>query len=630
MSRNLTTFFSVIAILTAFGLAEPLSAQTATLLQYRDTISDSGPGEQANHTISFTLPVAVSPGGYIDVIPPAGFEVLATSTFDVRNVELVVDGVPRVATTTASPGVDQVDITTGSPGLIRYTLAPDSGLSSGDAIELLIGNQTSNAFSFSETFSTSTGTTTVEADIEPIVNSDVLGRHDMRVEIYDGGLIASANPIIFLVEKVIMPGIDTTEEIPPFRFNGSPSSTVPGTTLNVEIGVETDEFADCRFDTVAGTDFFSMPNTFTNTGLVFHTSVVPVTPNSQQQFFVRCIDDEDNFNFDDYVISFFVNEIPTGESNTEGETDGDGTGTGDEGTGDGDGAGGTTGQSDGEEPQDGGDTGTGGSGGGGGGGSGGSSGSSAGGGFESQDAPFQSGDGRVIINGYAFPNSTVTVLVDGQIVDTTRADSGGDYSITIDEIARGVYTFGVYAAGPDDVDSSTFSTSFTVTGARTTVLSNINVAPSILVAPDPVNPGETLTVSGYALPNATIFIENGRNNSAITGQQQVLSDGNGRWSTTFDTTNFRTDTYRIRARAEQADGTETNFSEYTFYGVGQEADVPLNADLNRDGSVNLIDFSILLFWWNSDGGDSNPPADINRDARVNLTDFSILLFQWTG
>jgi hypothetical protein len=373
-----------------------------------------------------------------------------------------------------------------------------------------------------------------------------------------------------------------------------------------------------------------MPNTFTNTGLVFHTSVVPVTPNSQQQFFVRCIDDEDNFNFDDYVISFFVNEIPTGESNTEGETDGDGTGTGDEGTGDGDGAGGTTGQSDGEEPQDGGDTGTGGSGGGGGGGSGGSSGSSAGGGFESQDAPFQSGDGRVIINGYAFPNSTVTVLVDGQIVDTTRADSGGDYSITIDEIARGVYTFGVYAAGPDDVDSSTFSTSFTVTGARTTVLSNINVAPSILVAPDPVNPGETLTVSGYALPNATIFIENGRNNSAITGQQQVLSDGNGRWSTTFDTTNFRTDTYRIRARAEQADGTETNFSEYTFYGVGQEADVPLNADLNRDGSVNLIDFSILLFWWNSDGGDSNPPADINRDARVNLTDFSILLFQWTG
>jgi len=270
------------------------------------------------------------------------------------------------------------------------------------------------------------------------------------------------------------------------------------------------------------------------------------------------------------------------------------------------------------------------SGGGGGGGSGGSSGSTAGGGFENTDAPFQSGDGRVVINGYAFPNSTVTILVDGQIVDTTRADSSGDYAITVDEIARGAYTFGVYAAGQDGVRSSTFSTSFTVTGARTSALSNINVAPSILVAPDPVNPGETLVVSGYALPDATVFIENGRNNSTIISERQVLSDGNGRWSTTYDTSSFRTDTYRIRARAEQVDGPETNFSSYTFYGVGQNADLPLNADLNRDGSVNLIDFSILLFWWNGDGGDSDPPADINRDGGVNLTDFSILLFQWTG
>jgi hypothetical protein len=311
-------------------------------------------------------------------------------------------------------------------------------------------------------------------------------------------------------------------------------------------------------------------------------------------------------------------------------TDGDGTGTGDEGTGDGSGSGGTTGEADGEEPFEGDSEGTGGSGGGGGGGSGGSSGSSSGGGFEDDDAPFESGDGRVIINGFAFPNSEVTVLVDGQRVDTTNADGDGDYSITIDEIARGVYTFGVYASGPDDVDSSTFSTSFTVTGARTSVLSNINIAPSILVAPDPVDPGETLTVSGYALPNATVEIENGRNNAGISSEQTVTSDSNGRWSTTFDTNNFRVDTYRVRARATGAGGTQTNWSEYTFYGVGQEAESPLNADLNRDGDVNLIDFSILLFWWNTDGGNSNPPADINRDGNVSLTDFSILLFQWTG
>jgi hypothetical protein len=104
------------------------------------------------------------------------------------------------------------------------------------------------------------------------------------------------------------------------------------------------------------------------------------------------------------------------------------------------------------------------------------------------------------------------------------------------------------------------------------------------------------------------------------------------WSLQIDTNGFSNGTYKIRAKAKQLTGLllETNFSDYTFYGVGQAADVPLNPDLNRDGKVNLTDFSILLFWWGGNGGNSNPPADINRDGKVNLTDFSILLFNWTG
>jgi hypothetical protein len=349
-----------------------------------------------------------------------------------------------------------------------------------------------------------------------------------------------------------------------------------------------------------------------------------------QRFYVRCIDDEDNFNIDDYLIIFTVDEVPSGESNTGGTNDGDGSGTGDDGSGTGDGTGDDTGDGSGDEPADGASGGSSGSGGGGGGGRGEDDGDEAGGGFETTDAAYQSGDGRVIINGFAYPNSTVGILVDGNFFDTTRAENDGTYSITLDEIARGVYTFGVYAEGADDVRSSTFSTSFTVTGARTTSLSNINVSPSILVEPDPVDPGETLTVSGYSLPNANITIQNGRINTSNLLEYSATSDSGGRWSTTIDTTGFSTDTYQVRAKAEQDGGASTQFSEYTFYGVGQEADVPLNADLNRDGFVNLIDFSILLFWWNGDGGDSDPPADINRDGTVSLTDFSILLFNWTG
>lgn len=602
----------------------PSFARTLNILEYRDTISDSAPEAFANHAIEFVVNTNVSPGGVIEITPPDGFEIIATSTFDVRNIELVVNNTRRTSGAVVAPGVDGVEITTGSPGKIRYVLNPVTGLQKGDRLKLLIGNNTSQSEMGTTTFDEITGTTTIPADIEPIKNSSQLGRHDVLVEIYDGGLVATARPIIYMIEKVRIPNIDTREEIPPFRFNGQPSGNISGTSLSVEVSVETDEFAWCRYSLVPDVAFGSMSNVFTNTGLIIHTVVIPVTPNTQVELYVRCIDDEGNFNTDDYLIQFFVNEIPTGETNEDGANDGDGSGSGDSGTEGGSGSGGTSGDNSGSS------SGGGGSGGGGGGGTGPRTGGTAGGGFEGTDGPFQSGDGRVVISGFAYPNSTVTILVDGQIAASTRAGGSGQYEITIDGIARGAYTFGVYAAGPNNVRSSTFSTSFTVTGARTSALSNINVAPSIRVEPDPVNPGQVLTLTGYSLPNATVQIETGRNNTSSKRDLTATSNSSGLWTTTVETNSFTTGTYRVRARAVQTNGAQTNFSEYTFYGVGQSADLPLNTDLNRDGRVNLVDFSILLFWWNGNGGDSDPPADINRDGRVNLIDFSILLFNWTG
>ncbi|MEK7638671.1 MAG: dockerin type I domain-containing protein [Patescibacteria group bacterium] len=623
------TFLALVLVLGVLSLLTAGRVEALNILEYKDTLSDSGPNFQSNHTFDFRLNTDVSPGGVIEITPPAGFEILATSTFAIRNVEMYVDGTPRPAAATAAAGVDQVEITPGTPGLLRYTLAPDSGLSNGERIQFRVGNHTSNAVPASVTYSTSTGTTTTAGDVEPIVNSATVGTHEVRMEIYDGGLVARAGFLIAIVEKVSVPNVDTTEVVPPYRFNGAPTSTVGGTTLSVELSLETDELAVCRYDTVAGTDFNSMSLVFANTGFVFHSQVVSVTPNTTETFYVRCIDDEGNFNTDDFIITFTVNDTPTGDPNTEGDVEGSGTGSGNEGSGTGSGAGGSTGGSDGEEPEEGEDEGSGGSGGGGGGGSGGDDGDTAGGGFESTDAPYQSGDGRVIISGHAYPNSTVTTLVDGKVAQTVRSNSTGVYSLTLDEIARGAYTFGVYAEGPDAVRSSTFSTSFTVTGARTSTLSNVNVAPSIKVSPNPVSPGQTVTFSGYGLPNSNITLENGKVNTGGTAIT-ATADASGKWTATTNTDGFSVGTYQVRAKSVQTSGVSTNFSNYTFYGVGQSASVPLNADLNRDGRVNLTDFSILLFWWNGSGGDSDPPADINRDGRVNLTDFSIMLFNWTG
>ncbi|MBP9836306.1 MAG: hypothetical protein KBC78_00535 [Candidatus Pacebacteria bacterium] len=608
-------------------------SEARNIMSYSDVISDSNPNTGSNHTFSFILQTAISPGAYIEILPPADFEILSTSTFSAdRNVELYVDDVVRNSSSTLSASEDMVEIFSGMPGSIKYTLNSTEGIPAGSEIQIKIGNHTSKTNFFSESYSTTTGTTTIEADIKPIINGLGTGSKKIAVKIYDGTLVADANFMIAILERVGVGPIDTTEEIPPLRFGGSPTGTITGVTLNVEIFLQTDEFATCKYDTVAGTSYQSMPYTFTNTGLIYHSKNVPVVPNSVQQFYVRCIDDEGNFNPDDYLIEFSVSATPTGTSNTEGDVSGDGTGSGNDGSGSGSGGGGTSGSSDGEAPSEGGASGGGGSGGGGGGGSGGGSGSTSGGGFESTDAPYRSGDGRVVITGYAFPNSEVVSLVDGKESEKSRAGNDGEYSITIDEIARGAYTFGVYAVDANKNKSSTFSTSFTVAGARTSALSNINISPTVTVSPDPVNPGQTLTASGYAIPNSEVTIENLKENSAASLKNfSASADGGGVWSTTISTAGFSNGTYKIRAKSKQTTGfIATNFSNYLLYGVGEKATKPTTADLNRDGKVNLTDFSILLFWWNTDGGTSDPSADINGDKKVNLTDFSILLFNWTG
>lgn len=612
------------AILFAVLLFLPDESSARNINQYRDTISDSAPSAQSNHTFEFIVTTDVAPGARLEFTPPAGFSIPATANFGIRNVQLSVNGIARTVGAVAAPGVDQVDITTGAPGFIRYTLAPDSGLTAGDAIEFKIGNHTIGSIPENTSFSSTTGTTTYAGDSEPIVNTATLGTHEVKFEIWDGTLIANAGFLISINNRVNIPGVDTTEDVPPFRFNPAPTSTVGGTTLSVEISLETDEFAICRYSRTAGVSYGSMTDLFSNTGVVFHSTVVTVVPDSVQTFYVRCIDDEGNFNIDDFLIQFTVNPVPTGDVNGEGDTDGDGSGTGDGGNG------GQTGSGGGGSGGTGGGSSSGGGGGGGGGGKGDNDDDGGGGGFESDDEPYQSGDARVIISGLAFPNSTITVGVDGTLAQTTRSNGSGAYSVTLDAIARGVYTFGIYAEGPDKVKSSTFSTSFTVTGGRTSELSNINIAPSIKVSPDPVDPGQTLTATGYAIPNSTVTLQVGKQKSKSMSESTATADGSGKWTTTVATTNFSKGTYQIRAKAAQTAGATSNYSEFTYFGVGEEKGSTLNADLNRDGKVNLTDFSILLFWWNGTGGDSDPPADINRDGRVTLTDFSILLFNWTG
>jgi|GEM_PF-413791 len=649
---NVRRFFSVLAlvslaclVLLVFVFPDLIFARGIS--HYKDTITNSAPGQASNHTFDFVLDTDMSPGAYIEVALPDGFSVTGDSTFSpLRNVELLVDGVPRTVGPVLNATDDLVEITPGVAGTIRYTLNSIWGIPSGSHIVLKIGNQTSRSRGQTDFFDTDLqATTTIPADIPPITNATTTGSFSIPVHIYDGAEIADANFVIFLLEQVGVGPADTTETVPPVLFNGAPTGTLPGTTRSVELSLETDEFAICHFSLTPNVPFDSQAESFdpsntviqNETGIIdagfsiFHSRIVTVAPDSVNRYYIRCMDDEHNKNTEDYLIQFTINARPTGISNTIGSTTGDGTGAGNSGGGSGNGGGGTTGASNGVAPTAGGQSGGGGTGGGGGGGGGGGSGSGSGGGFESTAGPYQSGDAQVKISGLTAPRSTVTAIVDGKIAQNTTADTNGTFNVTLSAIARGAYTFGIYSTDSNKIKSSTFSTSFTVTGARESALSNILLAPTVQATPNPVNPGQVATLSGYTVPNAVVSIENQKDgNNATLKQFTAQSNGSGLWSVSVDTTGYQSGTYKARAKVATQDGIVSSFSAYTTYGVGQSATKTLNSDLNRDGKVNLTDFSILLFWWSTNGGTSDPSADINTDGKVNLTDFSILLFNWTG
>jgi cysteine-rich repeat protein len=258
----------------------------------------------------------------------------------------------------------------------------------------------------------------------------------------------------------------------------------------------------------------------------------------------------------------------------------------------------------------------------GGGGSGGGGSSSSGG------SDTELGDTTVTLQGKAYPNVTVNILIDGEAVGTVRTNSQGEFLFTT-ETDPGTTSFGFWATDSAGTRSATFNTTFDVTQGAVTNVNGILVPPTIRANDTTVNPGDTITMSGQTVPNVTVEVVIDNNALTLT----TTSNGSGNWSVAFDTSRVSIDTHTAKARFVEGSSVLRTFSTYgtaISLFVGVEGQAVSNSDLNRDGSVDLTDFSILIFWWGSPGGNSNPPADINGNGNVGLEDFSILLFNWTG
>ncbi len=236
------------------------------------------------------------------------------------------------------------------------------------------------------------------------------------------------------------------------------------------------------------------------------------------------------------------------------------------------------------------------------------------------------GDTDVRISGRACPGATVTVLRDGDIERLVETDGNAEFNFTLADQVPGITTFGFWALDGADRRSITYSATFQIVENAVTTLSGVLIPPTLAVIPERVAPGGTVSFEGCALPSTNVqaYIDDGER------PEITVAANNGDWAISYDTTQLAAEVFHtVKANYIDPLNSElkSGFSQINNFYVGnRDVDTNLTADLNFDGFVNLTDFSILLFNWNT----QNTNADINQDGTVSLPDFSIMLFYWTG
>ena len=562
------TALFVVALVLGFQLLFPSQSEAAGLGFVSDLIIDSTPSATTTHTVTFTVATPVPANGQVVIIPEGG----GAGVFSVPGG--------------MSAGDLQFEVSSGGgPFTPRSLAAAQSGTDDGVSfVTGANGNITITLASGVQGLLTGDQVRLVIGSaLTALTSPAIQSSYRIRIRTYDAATLPLdiGTAMIAIVTPVtVTAGIDI---ILPVRSNGLPSGLLPGATTDVLVSLNTDIPSFCKYATSSGVDFFSMSSSTifldANGGLL-HYIQVAVSQNNIFSYYLRCRNQNGYPNTDDYLITFEIGVIPSASSTPL--------------------------------PPPPPPTPSGPSGGGGGGG-----------------IYLQSGS--VNISGAGIPGGKLTITQDGKIVKEDTVSTLGTFSNDFTGLQRGTYTWGVYIQDAEGSRSSTYNSTIYLLGNTNNVIAPVYLSPTIKAVKTTVGLGEDVELTGYAIalkPVLSIMNKQGDvlNSKIVTATS--TANGNGSWKMKLSTAGLAKGTYEVKAQSIISKGDQSNFSPVLYIGVGENPnpDFGNRSDLNKDGKVNLVDFSILLFNWKG----SDTTADINQDGTVNLTDFSIMLANWTG
>jgi hypothetical protein len=217
----------------------------------------------------------------------------------------------------------------------------------------------------------------------------------------------------------------------------------------------------------------------------------------------------------------------------------------------------------------------------------------------------------VTFSGLAQPFGRVVILRDGNIVGITQADSLAAFSLLL-SLSPGSSVFSIYGTDTNGIRSGRLSFSLKIISNAITGIKNIFIPPTISW-----QGAAHRIISGQTVPQAQVIVD-------VSGGgkgEETIADTNGGYS------------ILLHALSSVA----TVKTSAVFNALRSPAGVALYAgtsgvlrpaDINGDSQINLVDFSILAYWY---GRANFPPTlDLSGDGVLSIADFSILAFYWTG
>lgn len=252
--------------------------------------------------------------------------------------------------------------------------------------------------------------------------------------------------------------------------------------------------------------------------------------------------------------------------------------------------------------------------------------------------PLDLGTHEVVYSGKAYPGATVEVLRNGIILQHIPTNVSGDFSGSL-TLSPGTYQLGFAAKDTLGRRSSLLGRQVTVGDAATTTLAGLFLSPTIALDSRDLLRDGSIQVSGQAYPGSLVSITLSTDPmlSANVYVAQVHTAQDGTYTHRFFTDNYPIGRYIVRTRAFwEGEASALSEPEYVVLTEGKK-ELPKRecrkGDLNDDGSIDLVDFSIATYWYKrtlKSPFSEQEATCLNNDGKVDLYDFSLMAYYWTG